>query len=53
MNGRKINNKRRKEDILRLRKQGKSFGQISKELGCSKSVISYHCLLYTSDAADE
>lgn len=43
MNTRKTNNKRRKEDILRLRKQGKSFGQISKQLGCSKSVISYHC----------
>lgn len=43
MNSRKTNNKRRKEDILRLRNQGKSFRQISKELGCSKSVISYHC----------
>lgn len=36
-------NKRRKEDILRLRAEGKSFDQIHKELGCSKSVISYHC----------
>lgn len=36
-------NKRRKEDILRLFKEGKSFNQISRELGCSKSVISYHC----------
>ena len=32
-----------KEDILRLRSEGKSFNQISKELGCSKSLISYHC----------
>ena len=31
------------ENILRLRKLGKSYGQISTELGCSKSVISYHC----------
>lgn len=36
-------NKPRKKDILRLRSEGKSFNQIHKELGCSKSVISYHC----------
>lgn len=38
-----LNNKKRKEDILRLRREGKTYNQISKELGCSKSVISYHC----------
>ena len=38
-----LNNKKRKEDILRLRSEGKSFNQISKELSCSKSLISYHC----------
>lgn len=43
MKRRATNNKRRKEDILRLRAEGKSMRAISKELGCSKSVISYHC----------
>lgn len=38
-----INNKKRKEDILRLRSEGKTYREIAKELGCSKSVISYHC----------
>lgn len=40
---RKLNNKPRKDDILRLRKQGKSFKQIQVALGCSLSTISYHC----------
>lgn len=31
-----------KEDILRLRKEGKTYGQIQKELGCSKATISYY-----------
>ena len=35
--------KRRREDILSLRRQGLSYEQIRKELGCSKSTISYHC----------
>jgi hypothetical protein len=39
----KLNNKRRKADILKLRAEGKSFRQISKELGCSRSLVSYHC----------
>ena len=39
----KLNNKPRKADILRLRAKGKTYNEISKELGCSKSVISYHC----------
>ena len=32
-----------KEDIIRLRKNGKSYNQIKKQLGCSLSVISHHC----------
>lgn len=32
-----------KEDILRLRAAGKSYGEIAKELDCSRGVISYHC----------
>lgn len=32
-----------KEKILKLRKQGKSYNQISKELSCSKGTISFHC----------
>ena len=40
---RKLNNKRRKEDIIRLRAEGKSYRQIQKILGCSKSTIAYHC----------
>ena len=40
---RKLNNIKRKEDILKLRKEGKTYKEIEEELGCSKSVISYHC----------
>jgi hypothetical protein len=32
-----------KEKILELRKTGKSYKQISQLLGCSKSVVIYHC----------
>jgi 5-methylcytosine-specific restriction endonuclease McrA len=32
-----------KNKILALRKQGKSYRQISTALGCSKGTISYHC----------
>ena len=32
-----------KEEILKLRKEGKSYRQIEKLLKCSKSTISYHC----------
>jgi CRISPR/Cas system Type II protein with McrA/HNH and RuvC-like nuclease domain len=32
-----------KEKILKLRGDGKSYKQIEKELGCSRSTISYHC----------
>lgn len=39
----KLNNKRRKEDIIRLRKEGKSYNEIQSILGCSKSTIAYHC----------
>jgi len=31
-----------KESILRLGSEGKSYGEIQKELGCSKGTISYH-----------
>jgi 5-methylcytosine-specific restriction endonuclease McrA len=37
------NNKRRKEQILDLRSKGLTYNEISDALGCSKSVISYHC----------
>jgi hypothetical protein len=32
-----------KEDILKLREEGKSYKQIQRILGCSLSTISYHC----------
>lgn len=32
-----------KDEILKLRAQGKSYNQIIEELGCSKSTVSYHC----------
>jgi DNA-binding CsgD family transcriptional regulator len=32
-----------KQDIIQLRKQGKSYDEIKNELGCSRSTISYHC----------
>lgn len=32
-----------KEDILRLRLEGKTYNQIKDELGCSLSTISYYC----------
>lgn len=31
------------QDILKLRQEGKSYNEISKILGCNKSLISYHC----------
>lgn len=40
---RKLNNKPRKNQILKLRAEGKSYRQIQKILGCSKSTIAYHC----------
>lgn len=40
---RKLNNQPRKNDILRLRKEGKTYSEIQDILGCSKSTISYHC----------
>ena len=40
---RKLNNTPRKNDILTLRKKGKTYNEIQEILGCSKSVISYHC----------
>ena len=32
-----------KKDIIRLRKQGKSYDEIKNELDCSKGTVSYHC----------
>lgn len=32
-----------KEQILKLRKEGKTYDEIVKILGCSKSTVSYHC----------
>lgn len=32
-----------KEQILELRRQGKSYKQICEKLGCSKGTVSYHC----------
>ena len=40
---RKLNNQPRKNNILKLRKQGLSFKEIAKKLGCSLSTTSYHC----------
>ncbi len=31
-----------KEDILRLRAEGKSYAEISQELGCSKGTVAYY-----------
>ena len=31
-----------KEEILRLRSEGKTYNQIATELGCSKGTVSYH-----------
>ena len=31
-----------KDEILRLRSEGRSYNEIQKELGCSKGTISYH-----------
>lgn len=32
-----------KEQILKLRKQGKTYKEIVEIVGCSKSTVSYHC----------
>lgn len=34
------------EKIIKLRKEGKTYREIQKELGCAKSTISYHCQLH-------
>ena len=31
-----------KENVFKLREEGKSYKQIAKELGCSKGTINYH-----------
>lgn len=33
----------RREKILKLRSEGKSFGEISKELNCNKSLVAFYC----------
>jgi transposase len=40
---RKLNNEPRKDQIIKLRAKGLTYNEIQKKLGCSKSVISYHC----------
>lgn len=40
---RKLNNTYHKDNILKLRSEGKSYREIQSILGCSKSTISYHC----------
>jgi AraC-like DNA-binding protein len=37
-----------KQDILRLRAEGKTYGEISQELGCSKGTVAY----YLKDTTD-
>lgn len=32
-----------KEEILRLRQEGKTYREIKEQLGCSKGTIAYHC----------
>jgi len=32
-----------KQDIIRLRKEGKSYREIENELDCSKGTVAYHC----------
>lgn len=32
-----------KENILRLRAEGKTYNQIVEDLGCAKSTVAYHC----------
>lgn len=43
MNRTKLNNRKLKDDILKLREEGKSYRDIAFLLNCSKSLISYHC----------
>lgn len=42
-----------KEDILRLRAEGKSYGDISQELGCSKGTVAYYLKDSTNYAVKE
>lgn len=37
------------QEIIKLRKQGLSYTEIAKKLGCSKSTVSYHCKNTTRD----
>lgn len=40
-----------KEKILQLRKEGYTYSQIQKELGCAQSTISYHLNEFSKDKA--
>lgn len=40
-----------KEEILKLREEGKSYSQIQKILGCAQSTISYHINDFSKDKA--
>ena len=49
----RYNNMSYKEDILRLRAEGKSYGEISNELGCSKGTVAYYLKETTEDSGKE
>ena len=36
-------NKERRDAILKLRQEGKTYGQICKELNCTKSIVAFYC----------
>lgn len=38
-----ITNIERREEILRLRNEGLSYGEICKQLNCDKSLVAYYC----------
>lgn len=38
-----------KENILKLRSEGKSYQEICQTLGCTKSTVAYHCNRTTKD----
>lgn len=42
-----------KEEILKLRNEGKSYKEIVRILGCSKSTVCYHCGIGQKDKTKE
>lgn len=42
-----------KNEILKLRSEGKSYNEIKNILGCAKSTISYHCTKIKKDILEE